>query len=626
MAPSASSKTRRDFLKTTGGVAAAAAIAGCSSGGGDGTTTGNDQAPEDSDGGDGTEPSGESDETTEKQIEKGGTLRLQNASASTLDPAAQVLTSEYEMIAQIFDPLVGKPHGYTTVKPKIAKDWEVSNGGKTYTFTLHENVVAHNGQEITAQDVVYSWERIAASENTTNDYLLLGDLGVAHETDSEGNYKPGSLAVTAVDDYTVEIELQKPYFAALNIMADTTFSVLPEGIVGDIDGYDGEMAYEDFKKDPVGTGAFELDFWKSDNEAAVKYFDDYYGEKPNIDRIHWQVIADANAQFSYAMNKNVDVFSVPTSRYDPDKISINKEDDIGRKIGSYGPLQNDEKADYVRIAGLSASFVLFNNNSVPKPVRQATAWVMNPHELGGEAYKGRLEPGYHQTPKTLFPGGPGEAEKHAKEKYPYGYNESSIGKAREIMEKAGYGDDSKFEFEMMNTSGATNKQVSQQLRDKLSAAHIDMKISTAPFSTLLDQEFQGKRDAGLGEWGMSWADPMNVLALIYPENTITTNNEGASGNPLVGLNWTGTEYSKKAREAWKTMQNHKRATDKDQQARAEAIKKLEEANWEDCAMIPYGAPAAERFSYSWVDMPLFGKVGSISEYDNVSVDTDKQPN
>lgn len=608
-------QTRRSFLKATGGVAAAGAIAGCAGNG--------EETPPPAMGSETqTETQSDGNESTDSSAT---TLRLLNESANTLDPIATVLSSETEIVYQVFDQLVGKPHGQTTAKPQIADEVEISDGGTTYTFTLREGVVAHNGAEISAADVVYSMERLAGSKNSTSDYVLLGDLGVVHETDSKGNYVPGSLGVKAVDEYTVEMKLSSPYYAALEIAADASFAVLPEGIVGDIDGYDGEMAYDEFTAAPVGTGAFEFENWSPDNEASVTVFDDYYGEAPSIDRIHWQVIADPNAQFSHAMNKNVDVFPVPTSQYDPSKVSVETTDDLGRQIGTYGPLQNDEVADYLRIAGLSTQFMLFNTDTVIEPARKATAHVMNHQDLAQSAYKGRTTPGYHMTPKTLFPGGPDAAEQHAKENYPYGYHQTNIDQARVLMEEAGYGSDSPYQFEIINTPGPTNKRIAQDIRDKLSAAHIELNISTAPFSTLLDREFSGKRDSGLGSWGMSWADPMNVLALLYPQNTLTTNNEGVTSPPLVGLNWTDTDASQRAREAWKTMQNNKRDTEEDKRARQEAIIKLEEANWEDCAMVNYGYPAAERFSYDWVDMPMFGKLGAISEYNEVEIDTEARP-
>ena len=609
---------RRQFLKATGGLAAAGALAGCTDGGEEtppgelGTDTDTDTETS----GDDT-PAGSDDQTT---------LRLINESANTLDPIATVLTTESEKVAQMFDGLVGKPHGTADVTNAIAESVDVSEDGTVYTFSLRENVVAHNGDEITADAVVYSWERLAGSSNSTSDYVLLGDLGVEHETDEEGNYVPGSLAVEAVDDYTVEVTLSSPYYAGLDIMADSSFVILPEGIVGDIEGYDGQIAYDEFTSAPVGTGPFEFENWSPDNEASVVAFDDYYGDEPSIDRVHWQVLADPNAQFNYAMNRNVDAFPIPNAQYDPSKVSVEETDDIGRQIGTYGPLQNDETADYLRIAGLSTSFMLFNTNNVIEPARKAVAYVMNHEELADDAYKGRQTPGYHMTPKSLWPGGPEAAEEHARENYPYGYNESDIESARQLMEEAGYSQDDPYEFEIINTPGSTNSQIAGNLRDQLSAAHIDLTINTAEFSTLLDREFKGNRDSGLGSWGMAWADPMNVLALLYPENTRTTNNEGVDAPPLVGLNWTDTDASQRAREAWQTMQNNKQSTDEDRQARAEAIRKLEEANWEDCALINYGYPANERFSYDWVDMPLFGQLGALGKYSDVEIDTDAQPN
>ncbi len=609
---------RRTFLKATGGLATAGVLAGCAGDGGDST-------PPDSLGTD-TPTESEGDDDSGAPDDDLTTLRLIHESANTLDPIATVLTTEAEKVTQLFDGVVGKPHGEAGVTNLIAESVDVSEDGTVYTFSLRENVVAHNGTEIDADSVVYSWERLAGSSNSTSDYVLLDDLGVAHETDDEGDYVPGSLGVEAVDDYTVEVTLSSPYYAALDIMADASFVILPEGIVGDIDGYDGEIEYEEFSSAPVGTGPFEFENWSPDNEASVTAFDDYYGESPSIDRVHWQVMADPNAKFSYAMNRNVDVFPVPNAQYDSEKISIDETDDIGREIGTYGPLQNDETADYLSIPGLSTAFMLFNTNNVIEPARKAVAYVMNHEELAEGPYKGRFMPGYHMTPASLWPGGPEAAEEHARENYPYSYGESDLESARALMEEAGYTQEDPYEFEIVNTPGSTNDQISQELRDQLSAVNIDLTISTAEFSTLLDREFAGDRDSGLGSWGMSWADPMNVLALLFPPNTRTTNNEGVESAPLVGLNWVGTDASERAREAWQTMQDNKRDTEEDRQVRADAIRKLEEANWEDCALINYGHPSMERFSYDWVDMPLYGELGALSKYTNVEIDTDAQPN
>ncbi|MDB2226254.1 ABC transporter substrate-binding protein [Halorubrum ezzemoulense] len=618
MPNSDSDRTRRRFLQSTGALAAMTAVAGCSGGS-------DEEVPDELDDGGNATDGEDNDESAETTSDGEKTLRLLNASINTFDPPANVLSSANEVIFQVFDGLVGKPEGKSGVVNQLATEYEISDDGLTYTFTLTEDVVAHNGSSVGAADVVYSWERVAASPDSSSAFLLLSDLGIEHETNEEGEYVPGSMAVEAVDDRTVEVTLSSPYYAALDIMSDATFAVLPEGIVGDIEGYDGEMEYDEFTTSPVGTGPFEFDTWTSGEEMAVTAFDEYHGEAPMVDRVHWQVIEDTNAQYNYAMNRNVDAFSIPTAQYDPELATVNETQDNGLQVGEYGPVQNGDMVDYLRISGLSTQFMLFNNDQVIEPARKAVAWVMDHEEIANSAYKGRVEPGYHMTPATLFPGGPEAAEEHARENYPYGYNESNIEEARLIMEEAGYSDDDPYEFEILNVEDTTYEQISNDLRDRLSAAHIEVSISTAPFSTLLDREFAGNRPAGLGEWGMSWADPLNVLALLYPPNTRSTDNEGVSGNPLVALNWVDTEASQTARDSWNTMQENSTRDDAARERWEEALIQMEEANWEDCAMINYAYPAAERFSYDWVDMPEFGELGALSRYTGVDIDTDAQP-
>lgn len=601
-------RSRRDILRTTGGLAAATALAGCT--GGD-----DDEVPEElGDGDDGAEST---------DGEK--TLRLMEASANTFDPPANVLASANELIYQVFDVLVGKPRGESGVVEQLAESYEISEDGRTYTFTLADDATAHDGRSIGADDVVYSWERVVQSPESSSEFLALSDLALDHETDEEGEYVPGSLGVEAVDETTVEVRITTPYYAALDIITDSTFAILPEGVVGDIDGYDGEMEYQEFTESPLGTGPFEFEQWTPGEEMSVTRYDEYHGNGAIVDRVHWQIIEDDNARHAFAMNRNVDAFEMPTEQYDPGLATVETTRENGLQVGEYGPLQNGDTVDYLQIPGLSTQFMLFNHNQVIEPARKATAWVIDHEQIAADAYKGRLTSGYHLTPAPLWPGGPEAAEEHARENYPYGYNESNIEEARRIMEDAGYDDENPYEFEILNVEDTTYQQVSQRLRDQLSAAHIEVSISTAPFSTLLDREFAGNRASGLGQWGMSWADPMNVLRIIEPSNTETTDNDGVEGNPLVGLNWTGTAASETARDAWETMSDNTTLDDAARERWQEALIEFEEANWEDCAMINYGYPTAERFSYDWVDMPEFGELGGLALYTDVDIDTDAQP-
>lgn len=615
--------TRRQFLTATGSAVATIAVAGCS--GGESTEPPDDTDTEGGGGG------GGGDTDTEGGGGGGGgpnELDLINGTMDSMDPVEYTLANAGEMVDQMYDAPIYNPNGTLAVEALVATDWSVSDDGTVYTFNLKEGVQYHGDWgEVTAQDFVYSWERLAGSENSRRTYVILDDLGIAHETteDSEGNevYEPGTIGAEAVDDYTLEVTLEEPYHDALGVISSVRFASIPEGILGDVEGYDGEVEHSAFaKSEPVGSGPFQFEMWESDQQAAVEAFDDYHGEGPMVDRVHWQIMEDSNAIYNYGMNKNVDAFLIPTSQYDPDKVSVDNTDDLGRMTGTYGPVRNDETMLYNAVAGLSVNFIGFNCLNVIKPARVATAKILDHELIANSVYKGRDVAGYHMTPPNAFPGGVEGYDEHASE-YPHGYETTQLQEARQIMEDAGYSSDDPYEFSFTITASATSEQLAGQMRDKLGAAHINLEIETAPFATMIDRRKQGQLDAFLSGWGMGRDDPASVLALLYPPNTDLRN----SGS-VIETNWVergnGTGARTQAADAWEVINNNPRDTEEDTQARADAYIQMEEAMWEDVPFICFGHDTYQRFTYDWADIPPFGPTGG-QRYNTVEIDTANKP-
>ncbi|MFW5948886.1 MAG: ABC transporter substrate-binding protein [Halolamina sp.] len=618
--------TRRRFLKTTGTAAAAIALAGC---GGDPNT---DTETDDSGGGGGddTDTATATEADDDDSSDGGGPneLDLINGTMDSMDPVQYTLANAGEMVGQMFDAPIYNPEGTLAIEALVATDWSVSDDGTVYTFELKEGVSYHGDWgEVTAQDFVYSWERLAASENSRRTYVPLDDLGVAHETteDDEGEevYEPGTMEVEAVDDYTLEVTLEEPYFDALGVISSVRLASLPEGIIGDIDGYDGEVEQEDFaKSEPVGSGPFQFEMWESDQEAAVEAFDDYHGEGPHVDRVHWQIMEDSNSIYNYGMNKNADAFLIPTSQYDPDLVEVEDEDDRGRMTGTYGPVRNDETMLYNAAPGLGANFIGFNCLNVIKEARVATAKVLDHELIAEDVFKGQDIAGYHMTPPAAFPGGVEGYDDHAEE-YPHGYESVQIDEARQVMEDAGYSSDDPYEYTFTITDSATSEQLAEQIRDRLSSVHIEMEIESAPFATMIDRRKSGKLDAFLSGWGMGRDDPSSILSLLNPPNT----DMDESGS-VIEVNWVedgeGTDARTDAADAWDTINEHPRDTDEHAEARNDAYIKMEEAMWEDVPFIAFGHDTYQRFTYDWADIPPFGPTGS-QRYNTVEIDTDNKP-
>ncbi|UPV75700.1 ABC transporter substrate-binding protein [Halorussus limi] len=615
--------SRRRFLQATGGAASAVALAGC--------TGGNDDSSQDT-----TTTSGETttagEETTTEEAETpsddANVLRLINSTMTTLDPIKATDTASGTVIQQVFDALMNYPNAEIEVKGQLAKGHKVSDDFKTYTFNLKQGAKFHNGKEVTAQDFVYSFERLAASDNSRRGYFILDSIGVKHETKTvkkDGKetevYKPGSMAVTAVDDYTLKMELSEPFHAVPEMLAYTSFAALPKGILGDIEGYEGKMSHKKFAtQNPIGAGAFKFDEWSTNTEAKVSKFENYHGSAADVDGIHWNIMSDPQAMYTYGtVNQNADMIHAgqfPTSQYNADKVNVKKTDKLGRKIGTYGKTTSGATMNYTGVATIGSYYIGFNAEAVPKPVRQAAAYALNQGQAVDKVFKGRGESSYHFTPPSIYPGGPDAYDKHAKENYPYGYNKTDLKQARKVMKEAGYGPDNKFSFEFtVYESSSTWPELGKLLRDKLASAYIDMSINTAPFSTLLKRGRKGNLEAYSLGWIMDYPAPDNFLQLLHPPKTDTS-----ADNELSYFNWSGTEAAKKAKQAWKKIQNNPKPTDAAKKKRGEAYVAMEEANWEDVVLLPAYHDFSERFTYDWVDAPRFGAADySRQMYNNVKI-------
>jgi peptide/nickel transport system substrate-binding protein len=613
--------SRRSFLAATGSVAGAAALAGCSGGGGTET-----EADETTSGGGSTETEPEETPTaTEAETpSSGGTLNRIAGSITTFDPIAATDTESGRVIRNVFDTLMIYENATTTAVSQLATDFEVSEDFTTYTFTLAEDATFSNGDPVTASDVVYSWERLAQSNNSSRAYFILSSIGVTHETEETedgSQYKPDTLGLEAVDEKTLKVELSAPFHATIQMMAYTSFAPVPEGIVGDIEGYDGEMGYDEFSKsNPIGAGPFTLEKYSSGTEVQISAREDHYRGGPELDGVHWQVIEKPQPTYNYAMNKNADLFGIPTSFYEPGKVSVERTDNAGRQRGTYGPLRNGETANYVGVPTINSFYIGFNMEEVPKAARQAFAHVANQALFIDEVFKGRGQASYHFTPPSIYPGGAKQYTSHAENEYPYGYGEAQQEKAIQVMEEAGYGPDNRVEVQFTQYQSDAWKQMAQILRDRLSSAYIDMKIEQAPFSSLLSRGRNGKLEAYTLGWIADWPAPDNFLQLLNPPQTDTSLSA-----PISYINW-GTDASdadaaQQATEAYETVSNNQAPTEEDQQARNEAYVAIEEANWEDVGFLPVYHRIDEIFWYDTVQnfTPPGGMGLSRTQWDSAGV-------
>src|SRR5699024_8888723 len=161
-----------------------------------------------------------------------------NAQPPTIDPLISTATVSRDVALQIFEPLVTINENLQP-EPMLAESYETSEDGKTITFELREGVKFHNGEEMTAEDVVASMER-------WQEYSSRAKAAFSEST------------FTADGDYRVLLETTEPNRTALTVLSSSTQfpAIMPKEII--------ETADADGVTEFIGTGPFKFEEWKQD--------------------------------------------------------------------------------------------------------------------------------------------------------------------------------------------------------------------------------------------------------------------------------------------------------------------------------------------------------------------------
>lgn len=244
-----------------------------------------------------TEPSA----TAPTSESAGPTFRFaQGAQVLTLDPAATYRVESHRISAQILEPLVRADVNTGEPSPSLAHRWEVSEDGRTYTFTLVENATFSEGTRLTAEGVVANIERWAQlgrtplTRMTQPFHQLFGTVQLAENSSSN----PLVTSWSAPSNNSLKITLSRPSRSFLKALTQPAFGlVLPRSI-----GADGYLT-----STPIGTGAFMLSSWDG-STAVLTRNTAYRGEIPDLAAIEFLTIPDAEKRYYNLLEGSIDAY------------------------------------------------------------------------------------------------------------------------------------------------------------------------------------------------------------------------------------------------------------------------------------------------------------------------------
>ena len=198
----------------------------------------------------------------------------------SLDPHLAVAAGTKEVMFNVFEGLM-KPTSTGDLTPAVAESYTVSEDRLTYTFTLREGVKFHNGDEVTAEDVVYSISRCA---DTTDGTPLVEAFSVIQ-------------SVEAVDARTVAITIAEPSNEFISYM---TTAILPAD-------------YDQQDTAPVGTGPFKFVSRAAQDNIVLEKFDEDWGTPADLDKVTFKIMENADSLVMSLQSGAIDLCSHLTS-------------------------------------------------------------------------------------------------------------------------------------------------------------------------------------------------------------------------------------------------------------------------------------------------------------------------
>ncbi len=197
-----------------------------------------------------------------------------------LDPTAGAAAAIKEVTyANVFQGLTRfEENG--TIAPDLAESWDVTDGGKVWTFHLHKGVTFQDGTPFSAEDVKFSYDRARGADSPNAQKPKFADIE----------------SVEAVDPLTVRFTLKAADgdFLFLTALGDSVI-VSPKTVAND-------------KTDPIGTGPFKFVDWVKGDHIDLARYDHYWGPAPKLAKVTFKFISDPNAAFAAVMSGAVDAF------------------------------------------------------------------------------------------------------------------------------------------------------------------------------------------------------------------------------------------------------------------------------------------------------------------------------
>ncbi len=386
---------------------------------------------------------------------------------------------------QIYDRLTqSKADG--SIEGRLAESWTVNEESTAVTFKLYENAMWSDGQPVTADDVVFSYQMYSDPKVEAKSRYHLQYIAGVDESGAE--LSEDSIEVTADDEHTVTFNLKSAMFADTFLQDIDTVFIIPKHI------FEGKTAEEinapDLWANPVGSGPFRYDSDINGERMEFVKNPDYHLGAPKIDRLVLRV-TDATSMLAGLINGELDMIGYGNIAIDDWELANEQENLVVESIPttSYTTLIFNTKKDYLT-----------------QEVRQALSMAINRQVLVDALLQGQGEA--IVTPFSTVS--------------PY-YNDAvdvwyDPEKAKTMLEAANFPFNQTLKFYIASGNSQTERTAALIVQD-LQKVGVKVQIEQVDFTTLMNNMLDGKHDMGtIGSGGT--LDPSESREMIHPSSSV----------------------------------------------------------------------------------------------------------
>ncbi|HBV56876.1 MAG TPA: peptide ABC transporter substrate-binding protein [Weissella confusa] len=470
----------------------------------------------------------------------------EGADLGTMDPSKSTAAVDFDALQATGDGLYrndksGKP------ALALAESVEKSEDGLSLTFKLRSGLQWANGYALTAHDFVYGWLRTNDPKTASQYAYLFSGIKNADAIQSGENTDLSSLGVTAVDDTTLEVQLEKPMPQLESVLTMAPFYPQNQKFVEKVGKKYGTAA-----KYTLASGPYILKDWTgSNNKYSLVKNDNYWDAKTvKTPKVSIQTIKDQNTGYNLYKSGKIDFTNLS-----PDQVRASKKNKAYKVIPQATTfyLELNEK----KVAALKNV-----------KIRQALSYAIDRKTMSDNILTGTATPATTLTPANLAKD-PNTGKDFAKSAAVKGAISYDKAKAKKLFAE-GLKEEGKKKLNLQvltdDTDGA--KRTAQFLQSQLqNLSGLKVSIKTVPFKQRLALSEDKNFDVVISAWGADYAEPSTFLDLFTSESTF---NNGS---------WSNADYDNAVKAASTTDVT-------DENKRYDDYKTAEQAIEKDAGVVP----------------------------------------